>query len=126
MTAKKLTEAEMQPLRISSLPTRPTAPTAFGGRGYTTTEMKAAFDLLPNLIAERLNALIDDVTSGELAAAIPNGDCPELPTLKDLLSGIKSGALADAVTVLDESLTSVITSLREDINKLAESIGVTL
>ena len=126
MTATKLSEAEMQPLRISSLPTRPTAPSAFGGKGYTSAKMKEAFDLLPNLIAERLNALIDDVTSGEIATAIPNDDCDELPNLKALLSGIKSGALADAIVVLDTSLTSYLTALREDINKLSEKIGVAL
>ena len=67
MKAKKLTEAEMAPLRIASLPTRPTANSSFGGKGYTSTEMKEAFDLLPNLIAERLNALIEDALDGSLA-----------------------------------------------------------
>lgn len=126
MTATKLTEAEMQPLRISSLPTRPTAPTAFGGKGYTSVQMKEAFDLLPNLIAERFNALIEDITSGELADSLPNDSCEELPTLGALFSGIKSGALADAITVLGASLTSTIASLRADINKLAEKANVTL
>ena len=126
MTAKKLTEAEMQPLRIASLPTRPTAPTAFGGVGYTSVQMKEAFDLLPNLIAERLNALIDDVSSGALSEAIPKSGCEELPTLADALLGIKSGALADAITVLGASLTSTLAKLRADVNRLAEACGVTL
>ena len=67
MKATKLTEAEMTPLRIASLPTRPTANSAFGGKGYSSTEMKEAFDLLPNLIAERLNLLIEDALDGSLA-----------------------------------------------------------
>ena len=70
MKAKKLTEAEMAPLRIASLPTRPTANSSFGGKGYTSTEMKEAFDLLPNLIAERLNALIEDALDGSLAESM--------------------------------------------------------
>ena len=70
MKAKKLTEAEMTPLRIASLPTRPTANSSFGSKGYTSTEMKEAFDLLPNLIAERLNALIEDALDGSLAESM--------------------------------------------------------
>lgn len=70
MKSTKLTEGEMAPLRIASLPTRPTAHTGFGGRGYSSQQMKEAFDLLPNLIAERLNLLIDDVLDGSLAEAL--------------------------------------------------------
>jgi hypothetical protein len=70
MKATKLTEAEMTPLRIASLPTRPTAHSSFGGKGYSSAEMKEAFDLLPNLIAERLNLFIDDVLDGSLAEAL--------------------------------------------------------
>ena len=70
MKAKKLTEAEMQPLKISSLPTRPTAPVHLGGKGYTANEMKEAFDLLPSLIAERYNSLLEDIESGDVLDAI--------------------------------------------------------
>lgn len=70
MKTTRLTEAEMTPLRISSLPTRPTAHSSFGGKGYSSQEMKEAFDLLPNLIAERLNQLIDDILDGSLAESM--------------------------------------------------------
>ena len=61
MQSKKIEEAEIASLKVSSLPTRPTASYAFGGRGYTASEMKAAFDKLPEYIIEKLNLLIDDL-----------------------------------------------------------------
>lgn len=64
----KILPSEIADIKISSLPTRPTAPTSFGGKGYTASDMKAAFDRLPLFIIERLNALIDDVT--ELHATV--------------------------------------------------------
>ncbi|MBO5879609.1 MAG: hypothetical protein J6Q68_03565 [Clostridia bacterium] len=66
MNTKKITSSEIEPLKIAALPTRPTAPTAFGGKGYTPTEMKAAFDKLPLKIIESFNTLVDDVESGAL------------------------------------------------------------
>ena len=70
MNTRKITESDIAPLKISSLPTRPTAPTAFGGKGYTATEMKEAFDKLPLKIIESFNSLIDDIEYGALAEAI--------------------------------------------------------
>ena len=67
MTTSKIIDSEIESLKISSLPTRPTAPTAFGGKGYTATEMKEAFDNLPLKIIEKFNALIDDIGKGALA-----------------------------------------------------------
>ena len=67
MTTNKITDTEIESLKVGSLPTRPTAPTAFGGRGYTATEMKAAFDKLPLKIIEEFNALLDDIATGALA-----------------------------------------------------------
>lgn len=70
MKTNKITDSEIESLKIASLPTRPTAPTAFGGKGYTATEMKAAFDRLPLRICEAFNSLIDDVESGALCEAL--------------------------------------------------------
>ena len=70
MNTKKIYDSDIENLRVSSLPTRPTAPTAFGGKGYTATEMKAAFDMLPLYIKDSFNALVGDIESGELARYI--------------------------------------------------------
>ena len=67
MKATKIFDSEIESLKISSLPTRPTAPTAFGGKGYTSAEMKAAFDMLPLFIISHFNDLVDDVETGALA-----------------------------------------------------------
>ena len=65
MNSTKILSTEIQSSKVSSLPTRPTAPASFGGKGYTATDMKAAFDRLPRFIAERLNSLIKDTAALE-------------------------------------------------------------
>ena len=82
MTCKKITDSEISERLVASLPTRPNAPTSFGGRGFSAAEMKSAFDRLGLLIAERFNALLDDIQSGSLAAELRVGDY----TLAELLS----------------------------------------
>ena len=102
MITKRISQSEIASLKISSLPSRPTAPVSFGGRGYTATEMKAAFDALPLFIAERLNALIDEL-GGEgfeaLVKAVPSG-IEDGHTLALLLADVQSGDLADQLTEL--------------------------
>lgn len=70
MNTKKITDSEIEPLCVASLPTRPTAATAFGGKGYTATEMKAAFDKLPLRIVEGFNSLISEIENGALAITL--------------------------------------------------------
>ncbi len=113
MNATKITDAEIAELKISSLPTRPTSPTAFGGSGYTSRELKDAFDRLPLLLAERYNALLEDITAlgdGSLAADIPTG-IEEEHTLADLFSDVTNGNLATRIRVGEETLYSVINRL---------------
>jgi hypothetical protein len=63
MKAKKIQSSDIEHILISSLPTHPTAPRSLGGRGYSASEMKEAFDKLPLYIIEHYNALIGDVHS---------------------------------------------------------------
>ena len=115
MNATRITEEEISVLSVASLPTRPTSPTAFGGGGYTAAEMKAAFDRLPHLLAERYNSLLDDAEAlgdGSLAASIPTG-IAEGHTLSDLFSDVENGNLAAYMKVGDESLYSIINRLLE-------------
>ena len=96
MLTTKITESEIQPLSIASLPTRPTAPTAFGGRGYSSVEMKECFDKLPRLAIERLNQLIDELDCGMIQNSVletPTG-IAEGYTLADFLREFSSGELA--------------------------------
>jgi hypothetical protein len=75
------------------------------------------------LAISRLNSLIDDVGSGELAAAIPTGNAV-LTNLGEVLEGIGSGALAAAMSVMGTSLMSYIVALREDVNTLMRERGM--
>ena len=50
MQSKFITESEVAALKVASLPTRPTAKEAFGGKGFSAEEMKAAFDRFPEFI----------------------------------------------------------------------------
>lgn len=65
MNTNNITDSEIEELKVSNLPTRPTAPEYYGGANYTAKEMKMAFDRLPLFIIERLNSLIDDVAALE-------------------------------------------------------------
>ena len=102
---------------IASLPTRPTAPSAFGGKGYTATEMKAAFDQLPLLIIERLNSLIDDVETGDICAGIPTG-IAGASTLSALLKAFYDGTLASLIAYRDTTLTAYIEGLNNEVARL--------
>ena len=123
MKAKAVTEAEMAPLRVSSLPTRPTAPAAFGGKGYTAKEMKEAFDRLPELAIERINDLIDDVGSGELAKSLATG-ITAAPTLAKLLSDLESGSLASYMGVFGTTLAAYLSKMREDVDEIKEALNI--
>lgn len=109
MITEKITDEEMSECCVASLPTRPNAPGAFGGRGFSAQDMKEAFDRLPRLIAERLNSLIDDVHSsgeGSVSAAIPTG-ISDGHTLAQLFSDIISGAFASYLRVGDYTLEEI-------------------
>ena len=106
MNAKKILNSEIAKLKVSSLPSRPTAPTSFGGKGYTTSQMKEAFDKLPLFIVERFNTLLEDIAStdeGSLAAAMLTG-ISENHTLRDLFGDITDGELIEYLWLGSESL----------------------
>lgn len=124
MKTTKILESEINGLKISSLPTRPNAPTNFGGAGYTSIEMKEAFDKLPLFIIERFNSLIDDVSgeSGEpISTSIPTGIMSD-HNLDDLFRDIISGAMANYMTVFGESLAAYLGKMRTDIDVLKATV----
>ena len=124
MNTQRITESEISTLKVSSLPTRPTAPASFGGRGYTSSDMKAAFDRLPLYIIERLNSLIDDIgAEGEesVASAVRTG-IADGHTLLDLFEDIGSGAFSAYLTVFGVTLTEYLAQLRSEIDSLKEKI----
>ena len=123
MKTKKITDAEITPLKIASLPTRPTAPTAFGGKGYTSTQMKEAFDKLSLLIIERFNSLLDEITGDDGIAADIKTGFDGTHTLKDMISEIKSGEFAAYLTVSEATLASEIASIKLELSAIKEMLG---
>lgn len=124
MKTLKITEGEIGPLKVASLPSRPTAPTSFGGKGYTATQMKEAFDRLPLLIIGRLNSLIGDLQDPDdgVSGVIPTG-IREGHTLSDLFRDIESGDLCNYLSVRDGTLTEFLGALREELDRVKLLMG---
>ena len=128
MNTKPINASEIAEIKISALPTRPTAPGQFGGKGFTATDMKKAFDRLPLYIIERLNSLISDISAegeGSLVSEIPTG-IAEAPHLSDLLSGIKSGELCAYLSLGDETLGARMQRLAVTEAEVASTLAVLL
>ena len=112
-----ITNQEINQNKVASLPSRPNASVAFGGAGYSSAQLKAAFDRLPLLLAERYNALVGAIQAeGEesLLAQIPTGiPTPEGGTymLGELLTHIKDGTFATYLKVGEGYLDLVLSTL---------------
>lgn len=119
MKAKKILNTETEPISVSSLPVRPTASKELGGLGYTSSELRAAFDRLPLFIAERFNALIDDIEDGSLCASIETG-IKDTHYLSTLFSDIKNGNFASYLSVGELSLLSALAEIKERLTALEE------
>ena len=122
MRSTKILTSEVESRRVSSLPTRPTAPATHGGLGLTSTKLKEAFDSLALLIIERFNLLIGDVSQigdDSLAGAVPTGISKE-HTLADLFGDIKNGNFASYLKVGEASLANTLLELSERIKALEE------
>ncbi len=122
MKARKILESEIKDIKISSLPTRPTSPIASGGRGYSSEQMKAAFDMLPLFIIERFNLLIDDlgaVGKDSLAAEIKTG-ISECHSLNDLFVDIQNGNMLSYLNAGDCSVAMLLADIQERLTRLEE------
>ncbi len=125
MNATKILSEEINDLKVSSLPTRPTAKEELGGRGFSPMEMKEAFDKLPLFIIERFNALLDDI-SAEGAGSVLNEIKTGLSdghTLYSFFKDIKEGGFASYLKVLDKPLALYIAEIEERLSSLEERIG---
>jgi hypothetical protein len=125
MNTTKISENEITTNSVQSLPTRPNAPHTFGGEGLTAAELKAAFDALPILIAERLNMLIDDICAEHgtgITDSIKTG-INDSHTLKDLLDDIKSGSFISYLAAPTGTVAEYLLSLREDVDMLKAQLG---
>lgn len=117
MKAKKILSGEISNMKISSLPTRPTAPTSLGGAGYTSAQMREAFDKLSLFIIQHYNDLIEDIENGEIAYTIPSGIDAD-HTVGDLVNDVKNGNFAAYLNVGGASLMTTLAELDERIQAL--------
>lgn len=124
MLSKKIFDEEIRNLKVSSLPTRPTTSSTLGGKGYSTKDMKEAFDKLPLYIITRYNALIDDITAEPeegIASSVKTG-ISDTHTLSRLFSDITNGELANYMTVFGESLASFLGNLKEELDLIKSKV----
>ena len=128
MNTTKILDSEIKDLKISSLPSRPTAPTAFGGKGYTSLEMKAAFDKLSLFIINRFNTLLDDIAGygeGSISAEIPTG-IYDGHSLLDFFSDVTGGELPAYLSMGEETLAEMKARLSEEHQTVEEKLEICL
>ncbi|MGM9608590.1 MAG: hypothetical protein ACI3XE_00030 [Eubacteriales bacterium] len=97
MPINLISEREMTLAGVTSLPLTPTASPALGGRNYTPAEMKAAFDRLPRLVAERLNELLTMLGDGCILGEIPVSYEGKTMSLADFCETLKEHLSAPPV-----------------------------
>ena len=125
MTTKVIESSEIEGLKISSLPTNPTAHVNYGGMGYNAIQMKAAFDALPLFIIERLNSLINDIGASpdsSVSASIKTGISPS-HTLSQLFSDLTDGSLASYLMIGERTLAEELAAIKRAIEALGGEVA---
>lgn len=100
MSIQKITQSEILENGVRSLSTRPSTPSLYSGNTLSAEELKAAFDKLPILIAERFNALL--LSTGLFDEAHPADTLSDLiatgldasHSLSNFFEDVKNGNLA--------------------------------
>ena len=120
MNTTLIQSSEYEALKISSLPTSPTADVNYGGYGYSASEMKAAFDALPLFILAKLNTLITDILAepNESVAASMKTGISDSHTLSKLFEDVKDGSFASYLDVGGESLLEALVSIKNELNAI--------
>ncbi len=74
MSIQKISASELDAASIERLSSRPNEVTHYGEKAMTAKELQAAFDAMGRLNAQKYNALLDAIASGELAEALRFAD----------------------------------------------------
>jgi hypothetical protein len=117
----KVTDEEISTNGVSALSDRPNSISRYGQGGLSADQLKAWFDKLARLIAEKFNAMCDTLCSGDASKhiGIKLGD---YKSLYDLIEGIQNGSLASYLTVSEKSLTETARGFNEDIQEAFEAL----
>ncbi|MCQ2385339.1 MAG: hypothetical protein MJ078_01495 [Clostridia bacterium] len=122
MSIRKISESEIQENGVSSLASRPSSHSLYGGKSLSSSELKEAFDRLPRLIAERFNALLEadglldtqkDALRDVIATGISAGH-----SLGQMMLDIQNGTFCTYLSVDGED------SLTERLADIAEACGL--
>lgn len=126
MKAQTILTEDIEALKVSSLPNRPTAPEEYGGVGFSAKQMKEAFDALPLYIIERFNELIDDiVTEGEdsISHVIKVGLGEEV-SLYDFADWFYDGRILSFIPYGGTTLADFLDALRNDVDRCINELGI--
>lgn len=122
MPIQKITNEEILTLGVKSLPNRPSTPSLYDGNALSAEELKAAFDRLPTLIAERFNALLlstglfDEENPRESFADLIATKISSTHSLAQFFEDVQNGSLASYLALSgEEKLADVISAMRSDI-----------
>ncbi len=121
---EKITQEKAKELCVASLPTRPTAPANSGGAGFSSSEMKSAFDALTLYVIEKYNLLVDAIrTSGEgsLASEVLTGISDE-HTLEAMFRDLQNGDFASYLRVGENTLATEIAEIRATLDQIKERL----
>ena len=124
MNAEKISTSDIKGKTISSLPSCPTNQTSFGGLGYSSANMKRAFDEIPLLIIDRFNTLLDDISAepaDSISATMKTG-IYNTHTLARFFADIKNGNVATYLKVNGTSLSNELLKIKEAIRDLGGEI----
>ncbi len=119
MSIRTITQEEILQNGVKNLPNRPSSPSLYSGRAMSADELRAAFDRLPTLIAERFNELL--YATGLFDSEDPRESFAELVatelfpnhSLAQFFMDVQSGAAAAYLNADGENaLADVISELR--------------
>lgn len=125
MSIQQISYKELLENGVQALPNRPSTPSLYSGNAMSAHDLKAAFDRLPTLIAERFNDLLratglfdENDPKNSLAELISTDIFPE-HSLAQFFEDVESGALALYLKADGKnSLADVITALREELARV--------
>lgn len=126
---------EIQKKGVQALADRPNLSAQYGASGLSSTQLKAWFDNLANLLADKINEITGALRSKDAPQYIrvdldglPN-EINEITNLQDLISAIGSGKLASEyikVTVGEETdtLANWLFNISKEIADIKENMYV--
>ena len=118
-TLEKLEESDILGNGVQALSKQPTRQSAFGEGGLDATELKKRFDKLPTLLAQKINAILNALSSGGDDLKISLGE--EKISLFTLAEEIKNGRFAARIQALSgKDLKSVQTIIEELLKSISD------